>query len=123
MTTTREPLKAGDRAGAIIEITDKTVVLAGYGVYQGALPVGPEAVGLFAEAARAEGVRNPCILLDSGDRIWGCECWWGSETKVKENIEALVEKGRRLVRVSIADERKRHRDACDKAPKPPARRT
>jgi len=22
---------------------------------------------------------NPRMLLDSGERVWGCECWWGAE--------------------------------------------
>ena len=31
--------------------------------------------------------KNPKILLDSGDVVWGMECWWGSETKVKQMLE------------------------------------
>jgi hypothetical protein len=24
-----------------------------------------------------EMMRNPCIYLDSGDIVWGAQCWWG----------------------------------------------
>lgn len=29
---------------------------------------------------------NPCILLDSGKRVWGRECWWGPEDIVKDQL-------------------------------------
>ena len=30
--------------------------------------------------------RNPCIELDSGEIVWGCECWWGPEEDFKKSI-------------------------------------
>jgi hypothetical protein len=32
------------------------------------------------------GIPNPTIKLDTGKTVYGCECWWGSESKVKEMI-------------------------------------
>lgn len=31
--------------------------------------------------------KNPKILLESGEVVWGMECWWGSESKVKQMLE------------------------------------
>ena len=60
-----------DRVGAILSSDDKTVKLFGYGVYLGhRLP--PD----FP-------VENPCIRLDSGQFVWGYECWWGPEEKIR----------------------------------------
>lgn len=38
------------------------------------------------------GHKNPKILLDNGHVIWGCQCWFASEEKIKSMIE-LYEKG------------------------------
>jgi hypothetical protein len=29
---------------------------------------------------------NPKIVLDNGETVWGCECWWGPEDKIKNMI-------------------------------------
>lgn len=39
---------------------------------------------------------NPCIQLDDGRIVWGFQCWWGNEERVKEEIG-----GRRLVIVDL----------------------
>ncbi len=44
---------------------------------------------------------NPKILLDSGDVVWGCECWWGPEAEVKAEREKLDE----IIDISLADAR------------------
>lgn len=63
----------GTRVGAISSADSDQVNLLGYGVYQG-------------ELVSPEGFPNPCILLDSGVTVWGYQCWWGSEEKVKASI-------------------------------------
>lgn len=108
----REP---GTRVGAIfgVDKEDRTrLQVFGFGVYEGNLvpprPIGMQA-GLAPEESRGSwedwwewyrkdappGVtleqvqlRNPCITLDSGARVWGCECWWGGEEAVRRRIEA-----------------------------------
>lgn len=43
---------------------------------------------------------NPKIILDDGEVVWGCECWWGPEAGYASFRGTRVEK-----RCSIADER------------------
>lgn len=45
---------------------------------------------------------NPKIVLDSGKVVWGCECWWGPEEKMRAEIA-----GRRVVDVDIDEARRR----------------
>lgn len=66
--------KIGTRVGAILKSDDEGVHLLGYGVYDGDIEH-PEF-----------GFPNPRITLDDGRIVWGCECWWGPEDKVKESI-------------------------------------
>ncbi len=75
------------RVGAVQSCKEGHMKLFGYGDYIGDfLPV--EAVGWMAEAARKAGVTNPKIMLDNGKVIYGCECWWGNEDRVKEMVAA-----------------------------------
>ena len=67
-------MKKGDRVGAIQSATDQEVIFFGYGVYDGDIDH-PEL-----------GFPNPRITLDNGRIVWGCECWWGAESKIKEMI-------------------------------------
>ena len=46
-----------------------------------------------AERYAAHMNRNPRIRLDSGDVVWGCQCWWGPEKVVKARLEAYQSKG------------------------------
>jgi hypothetical protein len=34
---------------------------------------------------------NPRIRLDNGKVVYGCECWWGNEEKVKKMLEQYSE--------------------------------
>ena len=65
--------KVGMRVGVIISTNEKTVNMAGYGVYEGDLP-------------SPFGFPNPCIRLDNGQKVWGLESWWGPEEEVKKLI-------------------------------------
>lgn len=64
----------GDRVGAISSADETQVKIFGFGVYDGRI-VHPEL-----------GIPNPRITLDSGEVVWGCECWWGAEAKIKASI-------------------------------------
>jgi hypothetical protein len=67
-------VKKGDRVGAI-QSSDKDIVkFFGYGVY-----VGDTIPPNFP-------ILNPTINLDNGQVVYGYECWWGSEARVKEII-------------------------------------
>jgi hypothetical protein len=65
----------GDRVGAIKCSTDTTVDFFGYGKYTGMI-MPPKELGFP--------LRNPCIELDSGKLVYGFQCWWGPEEKIKE---------------------------------------
>lgn len=65
----------GERMGAILKADAETVWLIGYGVYDGRKPC-----PLLGDWP------NPHITLDGGGEVWGCECWWGPEEKIREHI-------------------------------------
>ncbi len=81
--------KIGERVGAILDANrdTKEVRFFGYGVYEGDHPVG---IGDNLT------IDNPRIKLDNGDVIWGFECWWGSEVKIKEQLKAYEEAGYKI---------------------------
>jgi len=55
------------------------------------------------------GVPVPTLLLDNGDKVYGCECWWGSESHVKDVI-----KNHDIVECSIEDYRKENIESMKK---------
>jgi hypothetical protein len=66
--------KQGDRVGAIQSANSEEVMFYGYGVYEGDT-IPPNCT-----------ISNPTIKLDNGKTVYGYECWWGPEEKVKEMI-------------------------------------
>lgn len=75
----------GDRVGAILEAKNGVVKLLGFGVYEGFKVPHKMNVGALGMLARSN-VANPCIRLDSGNVVWGCECWWGSEAAIQKEL-------------------------------------
>jgi hypothetical protein len=75
--------KVGTRVGAILEVNDNDVKFLGFGRYIGDF-VPEEAVGFLATFFKE--TRKPCpkIELDSGKVVYGCECWWEEEGRVKK---------------------------------------
>ena len=65
--------KIGERVGAISHGDAETIYLFGYGVYEGDF-VPPERFG----------IPNPRIRLDNGKTVYGFQCWWGSEERIRE---------------------------------------
>lgn len=99
--TTMSTHLIGERVGAILSGDEKTVKFLGYGTYDGyCIPEPNEGVkfmGVPMEHA------NPRITLDSGKHVYGCECWWGSEERVKRMLE-----GKTVENVDIEVERANH---------------
>ena len=89
-------LEVGERVGAIMSADAEEVRLFGYGTYQGQ-EMPPEELGFP--------ILNPKILLDSGDVVWGFECWWAEEDKIREMVG-----NRRVVEVSIETTRRVDRE-------------
>jgi hypothetical protein len=65
------------RVFAVRDATIHRVNLFGFGEYVG--DEIPDAAGGYAAILRARGQTNPKIVLDNGQVVWGCECWWGKE--------------------------------------------
>lgn len=86
------------RVGAIMDADGVEVRLFGFGIYDGD-EVPPETIKMFGAPVRH---RNPKIVLDNGKVVWGCECWWAPEEKIKKMI------GNRIVKeVDIEEMRQR----------------
>lgn len=94
----------GDRVGAILSSKNGVVKFIGYGKYVGDT-IPKEAVGFMAMALKESKTVNPKIELDSGKVVYGCECWWGSESKVKE----ILDNSKEIVNVDIGEVRKESR--------------
>ena len=97
-------VNVGERVGAISGRNHATnsVEVFGFGVYEGDFPYGEEPVGPLQAAVKGSGVPNPRILLDSGERVWGCECWWGPEAEIRQRLANVVSE---IVAPSVARER------------------
>jgi hypothetical protein len=78
-------VKQAKRVGAVSHADKNTVHFFGWGNYVGDVSGGP-----LGEQP------NPKIELDNGKVVWGCECWWGSEEKIKKMME-----GKTIVEVDI----------------------
>lgn len=106
------PTLVGSRVIAILGADPDTMVLRmlGEGVY-----VGNEsptsAAGWLAEAAVQHGLSNPKIVLDNGDTVWGCECWWGDVEGGRRTIEDYRSRGWTITEVRIEDARNEYRKA------------
>lgn len=89
----------GTRIIAMQNADETTAYIFGRGVYAGdEVPV--DAAGFMGEVLREHGSTNPKLVLDNGDVVWGCECWWGDEESVLKKIG-----DREIVEVSIAESR------------------
>ncbi len=77
--------KVGERIGAIVSAKDGVVELLGYGV-RGEDAVPPSNAVGFGAVLHEAGAPNPCLKLDDGSEVFGCECWWGSEEAIKSKF-------------------------------------
>lgn len=80
--------KIGSRIGAILSLNGnkKQVELIGYGTYAGdeVPPAGTAGIGAVLHEV---GITTPKLVLDDGQVVWGCECWWGPEDELKGRIQ------------------------------------
>ena len=91
--------KVGDRVFAAESSDEDEVRMFGVGVrLEDAVP--DASVGGFGPILMRMGRTNPRIRLDSGDIVWGCECWWGAEAELDEMVS-----GRRVIAVPVPSKR------------------
>lgn len=89
--------KEGDRVGAILEANHKEIKFLGFGVYEGFKIPTDDVIILGIQANTIHKYTNPCIKLDDGSTVWGCQCWWGPEEDVKKTLKD----GRKVFNVKI----------------------
>jgi len=96
----------GSRIFAISYADAKEVRLYGFGVrLPDALPL--DAVGELAEYSRDK--LNPCLKLDNGDILYGCEChwdieiWWDKFLMGRKVVDASIVVDRALVRGIVSE--------------------
>ena len=103
----------GTRVKLVSHIDDDTIYCFGYGIYEGFkrpcdFPKDQRPAGLLGQILVENEHDNPCIKMDDGNYIWGCECWWG-EAEDLEAIFATQYKEYKLRNISIQKEREAHR--------------
>lgn len=107
-------VKVGDRVGAFLSITpdEGSALFLGFGTYVG--DEVPPNEGYQSLTSYLSGLRqsNPKIVLDedggvnSGEVVWGCECWWNPEAEAKaemaklKNVQTVSIKAARLGRIA-----------------------
>lgn len=77
-------VEVGQRVGAIVSKKESTIEMFGYGVYLGDKIPESDNVKMFGVSLKELGHKNPCIQLDSGKKVYGCECWWALQKKIKD---------------------------------------
>jgi hypothetical protein len=99
--------KAGMRVLAICKLDrdTKRAILFGRGVMVG-MEVPHGAAGPTAEQIISEDSLNPRIDLDTGETVWGCECWWLPEQKGDLWLMELLAAGYAVDEISVARLRK-----------------
>lgn len=88
--------KPGERVGALVSIDGDVANLLGYGIYVGDEVPPDMGKGSFTGLMHSAKATNPKLVLDTGDVVWGCECWWGSEQAIKKRLESLQVKEVRI---------------------------
>lgn len=104
--------KEGDRVLAVSHSDHGTLYIFGEGTYMGEMNPGDfsednQPVGFFAEVAKdIPNYTNPCIKLDDGSIVWGCECWWG----LLEGFRKQVEQFSKVEKIDIKEQRRKYKD-------------
>ena len=95
----------GSRAGAVAYSDNKKreLVVFGFGVYEGEHTPPPDVT--FMGMPYDSEFTNHRIKLDSGEHVFGFECWWGSEEAIKKNIEEYQKSGFAIKTITVKEYR------------------
>lgn len=99
--TSKAGVKIGDRVGCFLSVVRDTALFLGWGTYMGEEVPPNEGQHSLTSYLSGERRANPKILLDSGEIVWGCECWWGPE----EEVKAERAKMKKIIDVSVTEAR------------------
>ena len=91
--------ETNERVIALSHTKDKKCYIFGEGEYIGKEIPAKESAGLGKLLHDAK-IPNPTILLDSGEKIYGCECWWGDIDKFKKKYSDYE-----FIKISIKEQR------------------
>ena len=99
--TSQHGVQVGARVGCFLSVVGNRGLFLGYGTYVG--DEVPPNEGTASLTGYLSGLRrmNPKIVLDSGDVVWGCECWWGPEDETKAEMAKMVQ----VIPITIAEAR------------------
>lgn len=79
--------EVGQRVGAICSgDAEGNVEFFGYGVYDGDHVPDTDEIRFMGISLMELGIQNPKIILDSGDVVWGAECWWAAEALIQDKM-------------------------------------
>src|SRR5690349_638265 len=94
----------GERVGALVgsDPNTKVVQVFGYGVYEGDFVPEHRGEKSLATWSHEAGIPNPRIRLDSGEVVYGAECWWGPEDDIRKRVERLEKVGFTVETVTVA---------------------
>lgn len=86
-------LQPGSRVGVILSTNEETQVVKffGYGTYT------------EDSADNPLGINIPKLTLDSGDVVWGYECWWGAESKIQNKMAEYIAEGFTIEMINVAN--------------------
>jgi hypothetical protein len=104
-------VEIGDRVGALISLNNSEglVKLLGYGKYMGR-EIPESGTCVLGDLFKEQGISNPCILLDSGERVYGFECWWDKEEAIKKIEQEAI----KVIQVSVSDFRGKHKEKFER---------
>jgi len=81
-------VRLGDRVIALASIKDNVAEIFGYGTYIGEFVPDYEGErGTMSDTLKKLQIPNPTIQLDNGELVYGCECWWSSESNMKNKLK------------------------------------
>jgi hypothetical protein len=95
-------VKIGDRVGCFLAMREGVGgIWLGWGHYLGEEIPPNEGKNSLTAYLSGRLQANPKILLESGDIVWGCECWWGSEqemTDARSKLPNIIEADIKMAR-------------------------
>lgn len=90
--------KDGDKIFAATHADGDHVYFLGFGIYKGTEIPGEDVVGMMGSLLRMREQENPKLVLDSGEVIYGCECYWGPADQFRSFSNM-----RKVVQVTVAE--------------------
>lgn len=90
--------KPGDRVFAATHADADSIYFLGFGKYEGDFVPSEDAVGTAAFILRMRKHENPKIVLDDGDEIFGCECYWGPADQLRSFASM-----RKIIQTTVSD--------------------